>query len=360
MARSYVGYDEFLKTAQEEAEQQQLAYAAARQQRAQDTITALTTATAREIGSLQQRYRTQAERTENDYRSLYDENAIKERVARLNVEEAMTNMGLTDSGLSRTQQTALSATRMRADAQASAEKQAALDALLLSLNESVANSHQTLLERSADVLTGADQDIEKNAQSLYANATARAKTQFDADVDYVNQLLANERSEAEQASKQALADANLQLQREKQEGDQELAQRKFKNEQTLARSKYENEQALAQQKLENERALAQQKLKNQQALEQQKLANNQALAQQKLDNDLQIAQQKASASASKSSSSGSRSSSSSSSSTSASERAKNLKTLQELLEKRVNIFNPEWRANYDELIEYYKTLVYGS
>lgn len=308
MARSYVGYDEFLKTAQQDAEQQQLAYAAARQQRAQDTLAALTSATEQELSSLKQHYRAQAEKTEQDYRSLYDENAIRERIAQLNVEEAMANMGLSDSGLNRTQQTALSATRMRADAQAAAQKQAALDALLLSARESAAKNHQTLLERSADVLTSAGQDVEKNAQTLYNNATSRAKTQFDADVDYVNALLANERSAAEQASKQALSDATLQLQREKQAAELQL--------------------------------------------QREKQAADQALAQQKLQNDLAVAQQKAAASSS--------GRSSSSSTTSASERAKNLKILQELLEKRVNIFNPEWRANYDELIEYYKTLVYGS
>ena len=303
MARSYVSYDEFLKTAQKEAEEQQLAYAAARQQRAQDTVSALTAATAREQGFLQQKYRAQSAQTEDSYRALFDENAIRERVAQLNVEEAMANMGLTDSGLNRTGQTALAATRMRADAETASAKQAALDSLLLSLNESLAKSQQTLLERSADVFTDAGQDIEQNAQSLYNNATARAKTQFEADADFVGALLANERSEAEQASKQALAEANLQLQREKQAGDQ-------------------------------------------------------ALAQQKLANELQIAQQKAAISSSKASSGGSRSSSSSG--TSATERAKNVEILQELLERRAHIYNPEWRSNYDELIEYYKTLVYGS
>ena len=284
MARSYVSYDEFLKTAQQEAEEQQRAYAAARQQRAQDTVSALTAATAREQGVLQQKYRADAAKTEEGYRALYDENAIRERVAQLNVEEAMANMGLTDSGLNRTQQTAISATRMRADAQTSAEKQAALDALLLSLHDSLARSQQTLLERSADAYTSAEQDVEKNAQSLFAGATARAKTQFDADVDYVNALLARERSEAEQASKQALAEANLQLQREKQAAE------------------------------------------------------------------LALARQKAAGASSGGSGSG----------TTTSERAKNVQILQDLLEKRANIYNEEWRANYDELIDYYKTLIYGS
>ena len=315
MARSYVSYDEFLKAAQQEAEQQQLAYAAQRQQRAQDTVSALTAATAREQSVLQQRYRAQSAKTEEGYRSLYDENAIRERVAQLNVEEAMANMGLTDSGLNRTQQTALSATRMRADANTSAAKRAALDELLLSLNESLAKSQQTLLERTADVYTAAGQDVEKNAQTLYGNATARAKTQFDADVDYVSALLSNERSEAEQASKQALAEAQLQLQREKQAADLNLAQQKLANELALAREKTTVSSARSS---------------------------------------------SGSGSGSGRSTSSTSSSSSSASGMSAAERAKNVQVLQDLLEKRARIFNPEWRANYDELIEYYKTLVYGS
>ena len=286
MARSYTTYDEYLKAAQQEAEQQQLAYAAARQQSADDTVAALTSAAARQQGVLQQKYRSQAAQTEEAYRALYDENAINERVARLNVEEAMANMGLTDSGLNRSQQTALGATRMRADAQTSAGKQAALDALLTSLNQALADSQQSLLERTADVRTEAQQDIEKHAQSLYDSATARSKAQFEADVDYVNALLGREKAEIEQATKQKAADAALQLQREK-----------------LAASLTQTQQRQ---------------------------------------------------------SSGSSSSGSRSSSTSASDRAKNVQILQELLEKRVNIFNPEWRANYDELIDYYKDLVYNS
>ena len=214
MARSYVSYDEFLKAAQQDAEQQQLAYADARRKRAQDTVSALAHAATWEQTAMRQHYHSQVAQTEDSYRRLFDENAIGERVARLNVEEAMANMGLTNSGLNRTQQTALSAGRARADATASAQKQATLDALLLSIRESLAKSQQSLMERSSDVLTDAEQDVEKNEQTLYNNAVARAKTEFDADVDYVDALLARERSDAEQASKKALADAELQLQRE--------------------------------------------------------------------------------------------------------------------------------------------------
>ena len=61
-------------------------------------------------------YKTQMEQLPSQYQSLFDANAVQELVGRRQVQEAMANMGLTDSGLNRTQQTALSVQRGNADA----------------------------------------------------------------------------------------------------------------------------------------------------------------------------------------------------------------------------------------------------
>lgn len=60
-------------------------------------------------------YKTQMEQLPAQYQKLFDTNAVQELVGRKQVQEAMANMGLTDSGLSRTQQTALSLQRGNAD-----------------------------------------------------------------------------------------------------------------------------------------------------------------------------------------------------------------------------------------------------
>lgn len=61
-------------------------------------------------------YKTQMEQLPSQYQPLFDANAVQELVGRRQVQEAMANMGLTDSGLNRTQQTALSVQRGNADA----------------------------------------------------------------------------------------------------------------------------------------------------------------------------------------------------------------------------------------------------
>ena len=60
-------------------------------------------------------YKTQMEQLPAQYQKLFDTNAVQELVGRKQVQEAMANMGLTDSGLNRTQQTALSLQRGNAD-----------------------------------------------------------------------------------------------------------------------------------------------------------------------------------------------------------------------------------------------------
>jgi hypothetical protein len=60
-------------------------------------------------------YKTQMEQLPAQYQKLFDTNAVQELVGRKQIQEAMANMGLTDSGLNRTQQTALSLQRGNAD-----------------------------------------------------------------------------------------------------------------------------------------------------------------------------------------------------------------------------------------------------
>lgn len=60
-------------------------------------------------------YETQIENLPNEYRKLYDANVVQELVGRRQLQESMANMGLTDSGLNRTQQTALTLQRGNAD-----------------------------------------------------------------------------------------------------------------------------------------------------------------------------------------------------------------------------------------------------
>lgn len=68
-------------------------------------------------------YQTQIEQLPSQYQKLYDTNAVQELINRRQVQETMANMGLTDSGLNRTQQTAIAIQRGNADAAARLEQQ---------------------------------------------------------------------------------------------------------------------------------------------------------------------------------------------------------------------------------------------
>lgn len=87
-----------------------------RKQSDDEVIQQINAAIDRATASSTNPYKTQMEQLPSQYQSLFDANAVQELVGRRQVQEAMANMGLTDSGLNRTQQTALSVQRGNADA----------------------------------------------------------------------------------------------------------------------------------------------------------------------------------------------------------------------------------------------------
>ena len=132
------------------------------------------------IADAETEYTASAKETESSYRQLYDANAVDELVARRDIEETLANMGLTDSGLNRTQQTAISLSRSRADSQVSRQKQEAVNAIMRELDslraqytaQKTAASRDIYAQADADILsfkTTADSAARQNAASLYAS-----------------------------------------------------------------------------------------------------------------------------------------------------------------------------------------------
>jgi hypothetical protein len=140
--------------------------------------------------------------TEVSYRDVYDANAVTELVARRNTEEAMANMGLTDSGLNRTQQTAISLQRGRADTKATQQKQAAVDAIMRELDNYRTQNTAEKAAASRNIYAQADTDIvnyrnneealaRQNAANLYAADQERAAAQYAADKEYAAKMAAS-------------------------------------------------------------------------------------------------------------------------------------------------------------------------
>lgn len=119
--------------------------------------------------------------TETAYREVYDVNAINEHVARRQAQEAMRNMGLADSGLSRTEQTAISLGRGKADSEATRQKQAAIDSIMRELDALVAQNNSKSAADQSTIHANADADIRNNRLSLEAAARQNAAALYTAD-----------------------------------------------------------------------------------------------------------------------------------------------------------------------------------
>ena len=77
----------------------------------------------------------QIQTQKQEYRGLHDQNAVQELLDRRYTNEAMANAGLADSGLNRTQQTAITLARGNRDASLTRQQQAARDATRLALDQ---------------------------------------------------------------------------------------------------------------------------------------------------------------------------------------------------------------------------------
>lgn len=113
------------------------------------------------------------------YKAQYDSNNITEAVNRRKLAERMANLGLTDSGLNRTQDTAITLQRSNADAKLDRQQTAAADSLRQQLAEYNAKLEQEKAQKAAEAnynLSVLNQNLyntlmqnaDNNASSAYA------------------------------------------------------------------------------------------------------------------------------------------------------------------------------------------------
>ena len=124
-------------------------------------------------------------RQNREYRDQHDLAAAQEFLNRRKTNEAMANSGLSDSGLNRTQQTAISIARGNQDAALTRQQQDARDATFAAYDDLVAKHEAELAEKK------------------FANEQARQAALLEIDNDYDNKVAAMYKAEAE--AKQAAA-----------------------------------------------------------------------------------------------------------------------------------------------------------
>ena len=116
--------------------------------------------------------------TKADYDSQYQKNSVQKIINEMKVEQNMANLGLTDSGLNRTQQTAVQLSYANQKGKIDLARQSVLDDLALNLTSALTEIETN---RSADLLT-ADQKWNDKAYSM-------AQTNYNNDLTAYNEQI---------------------------------------------------------------------------------------------------------------------------------------------------------------------------
>ena len=106
----------------------------------------------------------------SQYKGLYDESALQQLVNERNLKQRQASLGLTDSGLTASQQTAIQVSRGNADAKISAQKQAAIDSITLQLEQYLAQIEQNRASSFAEI----DYNLNNTNTNLYNTLMSQA------------------------------------------------------------------------------------------------------------------------------------------------------------------------------------------
>lgn len=147
-------------------------------------------------------YDTKIGETKQDYEELYDVNEVQKKINERNVAERMASLGLTDSGLNRTQQTAIQLSHGNARTNLSISEQKAVDTLK---NELAARIADYTAQKQANL---ADAEANKSQYAIAAREAAENNAAANATSLYNQQVEAEaalEKARIEAAAKAAAA-----------------------------------------------------------------------------------------------------------------------------------------------------------
>lgn len=233
MAKTYdVDYDSIQSKINEKTKQQQAEYEAKRKQAAEDYINRYNQAADIASKPVIEGYEQDIAKVPQQYAAGFNANAVQERINAKNVAERMANMGMTDSGLNRTQQTALTLQRGNADARLREQQQNAIDELTRALNEYKAQQSANKLQNAGNIYQQADVDTANNLTSLYNSARDTATNLYGTNVS------ANTAQE-QMAQEAAIAQAERDLQLQKLQQEAAIAQANRELQEQLQREQLE-------------------------------------------------------------------------------------------------------------------------
>lgn len=156
--------------------------------------------------ALTSQYDSQLSGVEGAYRDSYNENAVQKLINERQVAENMANLGLTDSGLNRTQQTAIQLSYANNKANLDRQKQSQIDALNLQKAQGLATIDQNRLAGQSDINQYYANLATQNATSAYNEAVKQQAALEEARIQAENEYnLAQLKYKYEMLQKQAEA-----------------------------------------------------------------------------------------------------------------------------------------------------------
>lgn len=141
-------------------------------------------------------YQTQLDELPALYGKLYDANAVQELVNRRQVQETMANMGLTDSGLNRTQQTAIALQRGNADAQVRLSQQQKTQELQDRIDQLLGNSAAQKIQQEADIRNATEKWYSSTLENLRSSAAQQGTSAYNAQMQAAAQAAAQAKAQA--------------------------------------------------------------------------------------------------------------------------------------------------------------------
>ena len=132
-----------------------------------------------QISSTQNYYNKQIDDAKISYDSEYQKNAVQKLINEKQVAEKMANLGLTDSGLNRTQQTAVQLSYANQKGKIDLARQSALDSLSLAMTDAITTLQNQKAADARNITKQWNDYADTQAQNIY-------NTQYNGYVDMYN------------------------------------------------------------------------------------------------------------------------------------------------------------------------------
>lgn len=148
----------------------------------------------------QNTYNRQIKDTNNSYEDMYRENAVQKLINEREIAEDMAGSGLTDSGLNRTQQTAVQLSYANGKNKIDVNRQKAVDTPAASLADAISSIDANKLAAAEKIRSSYESSWNSAAQSTYAKELEEQTKQQKQYYDYSLKALKSQQKAAKEAS----------------------------------------------------------------------------------------------------------------------------------------------------------------